>query len=98
MDSTDKRRLIRLAFDHDHWVARIEYTDRHGEQTVRIVSPTRWTRKGFQALDLCREGYRQFSLERVFSVQLIHACDVQIPEPLLSPVEDQDPCPQLTSR
>lgn len=82
---SELRLIIRAMRDPDSYVLSMLYEDRKGKKTERKVSPIRFTEDGnqFVALCLCREEPRQFVIDRCSGVQLIHADDVLMPEPIV---------------
>ncbi len=78
--------LIQALRNPDEYVLEFEYTDRHGERTIRIASPIRFLSDDrFLALCLCREEPRQFYMHRCRNIRLICASDVLMPEPIRRP-------------
>ena len=76
-------KLRRAMQDSDRFVVQMEYCDKSGKRTRRIVSPIRFVgRDRFLGLCLCREEPRQFYLSRCEDVRLIPAAEVLMPVPM----------------
>ncbi|MEP3478465.1 MAG: hypothetical protein ABJZ55_04400 [Fuerstiella sp.] len=78
------RNIIRKAIESpDDWVLQIDYLDKKGITTRRVVSPIRIVGKDrMLALCLCREETRQFHLTQCSNMTLLQACDVLMPVPM----------------
>ena len=78
------RLQIRKAMqDPDGLVLTFDYTDKHGNQTRRVVSPVRFVAAGrFLALCLNREEPRMFQMERMENVQTAGAHLFMMPVPM----------------
>lgn len=77
------RQELSKAFDSDKYACEIDYTDREGNQTTRIISPIRFVGDpGKYILALCcgREEPRKFAVERIADVRIVDANEVQMPE------------------
>lgn len=71
------RQQLRRAMNADRYVARIEYVATSGERTNRVISPVRMTGKNtVLALCLGRGEPRQFSINRIMSIELQKSSDV----------------------
>lgn len=70
--------LTRAIRDPDHWACRILYRAAGGVQTVRNISPVRFTNADQTVLALCvgREENRQFSIRNIIDIKLIDASTV----------------------
>lgn len=78
-----KNLLSRAMGDPDHVVIVLEYCDKQGARTCRVVSPIRFTNSSsFLALCLCREEPRRFELERCSNVRLAPAHEFEMPVPV----------------
>lgn len=77
-------KVIRKAIANpDDWVLQIDYRDKKGTITRRVVSPIRLVGKtGMLALCLCREESRQFNLSQCSNITLLPAADVLMPVPM----------------
>lgn len=78
------RNIIRKAVESpDDWVLQIDYLDKKGITTRRVVSPIRIVGKDrMLALCLCREETRQFHLSQCSNITLLEASDVLMPVPM----------------
>lgn len=80
------RRVTRLmehaACSPDINVVCIEYEDRLGRNTVRVISPYNVFYGQVMALCLGREEVRCFDITRILSAELVSANDVLMPEPI----------------
>lgn len=64
----------------EEFVLRINYTDKKGKVTQRVISPIRLVDdEAFMALCLCREEPRRFLFSCCSSVELVSANDVLMP-------------------
>lgn len=77
------RKILTAMRDPDRWVVRLRYVDSKGVATVRVVSPIRLEGKMLMVLCLAREQCRLLVLERVSDVELLPACDVLMPVPIV---------------
>ena len=74
-------RTLKAAMQNsDNLVVELEYRDKKGNKTRRIVSPIRFlSKERFLGLCLCREEPRQFYLKRCENVALRPAHEYQMP-------------------
>jgi predicted DNA-binding transcriptional regulator YafY len=76
--------LRRAMGDPDHVVVVLEYEDKLGHRTRRVVSPIRFTgSNSFLALCLCREEPRRFDIDRCSNFQLAPAHQFAMPVPVI---------------
>jgi hypothetical protein len=70
--------LSRSIRDSDNWACRILYRDAGGIETVRTISPVRFTNNDRTVLALCigRQENRQFSIRNIVDIQLVDASTV----------------------
>lgn len=76
----------------DDWVLQIDYRDKKGITTRRVVSPIRVIGNDrMLALCLCREETRQFSLSQCSNITLQPAANVLMPVPMevIHPAADE---------
>lgn len=75
------RQLIyRAMHSPDDWVIKLDYRDKKGNTTQRVISPVRFVGKNrLLALCLCRQAPRQFHLEQCSNVVLEAASNVLMP-------------------
>lgn len=67
----------------DDWVLQIDYLDKKGITTRRVVSPIRVVGNDrMLALCLCREETRQFNLSQCSNITLQPAANVLMPVPM----------------
>jgi predicted DNA-binding transcriptional regulator YafY len=83
LSPSEKRSLLTAMRDPDQWVVRLRYKDAAGKTTIRIVSPIRLEGASVMALCLAREQCRRLILNRISHVELIQACDVLMPVPIV---------------
>ena len=78
------RQLITRAMGNpDQLVVVLDYRDKDGNQTRRVVSPIRFSDTDrFLALCLCREEPRQFQLDRCSNLKLAEAHNYFMPVPI----------------
>lgn len=79
-------RTISMAMrDPDRWCIKMRYVSAKSVTTIRTVSPIRWLderNSEFLALCLGREEPRRFVTDRCSGIELVHADDVLMPEPI----------------
>ena len=90
LSAQDEINISRATEDPDHWAIRITYVRSDNTTTSRIVSPIRYYKGNLQALCLGREQMRNFSVDRIISVELVPSHDCLMPEPV-----ENRPSPKL---
>lgn len=83
LSPSEKHSLIAAMRDPDNLVVRLQYQDSTGKTTIRVVSPIRLEGDSIMALCLAREQCRRLILSRISKVELIRACDVLMPVPIV---------------
>ncbi|MEL6110394.1 MAG: hypothetical protein AAFU85_30675 [Planctomycetota bacterium] len=68
--------LGRAKHHPDQFVCRIVYRDAHGKRTRRLISPTTLKQNHVAAMDISREGSRNFLYESIESCELVDANEV----------------------
>ncbi len=78
-----RRKINKAIHDPDHYVIVLDYLDKYGRASRRVVSPIRFAATNrFLALCLCREEPRTFQMERVTNVHLAPAHEFVMPVPM----------------
>lgn len=80
-----RAKIYQAMHSPDDWVVKVDYRDKKGNTTHRVISPIRFVAKDrLLALCLCREQPRQFQLDRCSNVELEAAANVLMPVPLVA--------------
>ncbi len=84
MSPLDRIAINKAMTAPDDLVVRIQYTDKAGAVTQRLISPIKYLpNDSILALCLCRETPRRFELARCSSIELVPAHEVLMPSEII---------------
>ncbi|XZE42917.1 hypothetical protein SH467x_002457 [Pirellulaceae bacterium SH467] len=95
MNAKEMVAINRAMQNPDDWVVQLQYIDKAGTVTERVISPIRWLGgQSLLALCLCRETPRRFELARCSQIRPLRADDILMPVPIrtIGPKTAMEPC------
>ncbi|AMV34430.1 hypothetical protein VN12_20060 [Pirellula sp. SH-Sr6A] len=95
MNAKEMVAINRAMQNPDDLVVQLQYIDKAGIITERVISPIRWLGgQSLLALCLCRETPRRFELARCSQIRLVRADDVLMPVPIrtIESATSLEPC------